>query len=157
MSSLIRLTLVALCFLPAGLAGTTPGAPLTWATEVSPALARAHDNRRLVLVLFTLSNARFTRELREEILTTPFFSAYARDHLELVEVNVAPTRAATTTELLSTARLTRQYGISFYPIMVVLSPDGVDVAHLGYMQGGPKTFVRELRSIESRLSKPKAP
>jgi protein disulfide-isomerase len=49
--------------------------------------------------------------------------------------------------------LAEKYGVTAYPTILVLSPTGELKGRLGYMQGGPKTFIREVKRMAASPAK----
>lgn len=114
----------------------------SWPTDYAAAV----KSGRPVLLNFTGSDwCVWCHRLRDEVFQTPFFARYAAETLALVELDF-PRRKTLPPELKKqNEALARKFGVDSYPTIILLGADGTELARLGYMQGGPKTFVRELK------------
>ena len=121
-----------------------------WTQDESAALAKAKADKKMVLLDFTGSDwCSWCQKMDKEVFDTPEFKDYAKDHLELVEVdypNQKPLAAAT---LKQNAELKQQYHIEGFPTLVVLDGNGTTVKVLeGYQPGGAKAFVETLKKLK---------
>ncbi len=125
--------------LPAVIAGE---AGPTWSTDYAAAVKTG----RPVLLNFTGSDwCVWCHRLRDEVFQTTFFAQYAAESLALVELDF-PRKKSLSPELKKqNDALAQKFAVDSYPTIILLGPDGQELARLGYMQGGPKTFVRELK------------
>lgn len=139
----MKLLFLLLCWfsplLPAALAGET--GPV-WSTDYAAAVKTG----RPVLLNFTGSDwCVWCHRLRDEVLQTAVFAQYATESLALVELDF-PRKQSLSPELKKqNDGFARKFGVDSYPTIILLGSDGQELARLGYMQGGPKTFVRELK------------
>lgn len=136
------LFLLLCCFspgLPAALAGE---AGAVWSTDYTAAVKTG----RPVLLNFTGSDwCVWCHRLRDEVFQTAVFAQYATESLVLVELDF-PRRKSLSPELKKqNDGLAQKFGVDSYPTIILLGPDGQELGRFGYMQGGPKTFVRELK------------
>jgi thioredoxin-related protein len=136
------LILLLCCFftaLPAVIAGEAGSA---WSNDYAAAVKTG----RPVLLNFTGSDwCVWCHRLRDEVFQTAFFAQYAAESLALVELDF-PRKKSLSPELKKqNDGLAQKFGVDSYPTIILLGPDGQELARLGYMQGGPKTFVRELK------------
>jgi protein disulfide-isomerase len=128
--------------LPAAVAG----AP--WVTDFTAASVQAREQGRAILLNFTGSDwCTWCHRLRDEVFRQPWFLDYAGANLVLVEVDF-PRRTKQPAALMAqNKQLDERFGVSGYPTIILLNADGAELGRVGYMQGGPKTFVRELKRL----------
>lgn len=143
--SSIRLAAV-LIFLMSGLGSQlTATVPAGWTSDYKAATASAKEKNRKMLLLFTGSDwCIWCKRLKQEILATEDFEQYARENIVLMFIDFPKEDYRTEAERNQNAQLGRKYNIAGYPTVVVADADGTELARLGYMQGGPKTFIRAL-------------
>lgn len=142
-----------LCLLPLLLCTGRPAVADTplWSADFAEARARAGS--RLVLVNFTGSDwCVWCRRLKEEVLTKSRFLAYAREHLVLVELDFPREKQLPPEQAKQNAAWAQKYAVTVYPTLLVLNATGEEVGRIGYMQGGPQTFVRELQRLAAPSS-----
>lgn len=144
MSPFLRCCLLSLLLLSATrlAAGDAP----VWSTDLAGAQARAGD--RLLLVRFTSSDGDlWSKRLKEEILIKSHFLNYAKDRLVLVELDFPREKQLPPEQSKQNAIWAQKYSVTAQPVILLIDPDGKEIGRLPYMQGGPKTFVRELRRL----------
>jgi thiol-disulfide isomerase/thioredoxin len=131
---------------------TQPSAPAIaaaqWTTDYAAALRQAKTEKKKVFLFFTGSDwCGWCKKLDREILGTSDFKAYASTNFILVKLDF-PRGISQSPQLKATnQKLAQQYGIEGYPTVIVLNSDGKNVGQLGYMEGGPKPFIGELRKL----------
>ncbi len=119
-----------------------------WSGDFAAATEAAVQSGRPLLVNFTGSDwCVWCHRLRDEVFRTPTFAKYAEVSLVLVELDFPRKKVLPPEVKQQNAALAEKYGVTGYPTVLLLTPDGKELARLGYMQGGPKTFVRELKRI----------
>ena len=149
MSRLPRLCLLSLVLIATRLFATD--APL-WSADLAEAQSRADG--RLLLVNFTGSDwGVWCQRLKEEILTKPHFLDYAKDHLVLVELDFPREKPLPTEQAKQNAAWAQKYAVTIYPTLLLLDATGTELGRINYMQGGPKTFVRELKRLAAKTGK----
>ena len=121
--------------------------PAVWTTDYDVALKQAKDENRHVFVFFTGSDwCGWCHRLRDEVLSTPEFQAYAREKLILVELDF-PRRKSQSAKLKEqNSKLAGKYGIRGYPTVVLLNSRGKQIDSLGYQPGGPGPYIERLRN-----------
>lgn len=132
---------------PAG--GTpTPAATAVWGTDFATATTRAAAEGRAILLNFTGSDwCVWCHRLRDEVFVHQPFVDFAASSLALVEVDF-PRRTELPDALAAHNReLAERFRVESYPTVLLLNSAGEEIGRLGYMQGGPKTFVRELKRL----------
>ncbi|HEU5080663.1 MAG TPA: thioredoxin fold domain-containing protein [Opitutaceae bacterium] len=129
-------------------ANGAPAASLNWMTDFHAAEEASGTTHRPVLLNFTGSDwCVWCSRLRNEVFAKNAFASYAQEKLILVEVDFPRAKQQSVTLKEQNAELARKYGIENYPTIVLVDANGRELGRTGYMQGGPKTFLRELRKI----------
>lgn len=119
---------------------------VAWSSDLPGALARAQQAKRLVLVNFTAGDGcGACQRLREQILSKKPFRDFAREKLVLVEV---PCGGADDAD--DRREWRERHGVKDLPTVLLLDGDGRELGRTGYMQGGAKTFVRELKRFAAK-------
>lgn len=119
-----------------------------WITDYRAALATAKEQNRHVFLLFTGSDwCPWCKKLQAEILATAEFKRYAQQKLILVEVDFPRDKSQPSALKRQNAALQTKFQIGGYPSVVVLDAEGREVGRLGYMDGGPKPFLEQLKSL----------
>ncbi len=118
---LIRSLLLCLMFL-----SLHPASALEWMPGLADAQKRAADEGKLVLTVFYGSE--FTRNknnLREEIMDSDAFRAYAREHFVPVELFEPRDRARHADFIWKYRALCLTYNIKMWPTVLVMTPEGI--------------------------------
>ncbi len=131
------------------MAATASGAE--WMTDLEAAKTKAKAEGKAVLIDFTGSDwCGWCVRLRQTILDTPQFQQYAADKFVLMEVDVPRNVAKIGAELHARNKgITRQYGITTFPSMLVLTPEGEVV---GGFIGGRDTMEHVIAPLNEALS-----
>ena len=131
------------------MAATASGAE--WMTDLEAAKTKAKAEGKAVLIDFTGSDwCGWCVRLRQTILDTPQFQQYAADKFVLMEVDVPRNAAKIGAELHARNKgITRQYGITTFPSMLVLTPEGEVV---GGFIGGRDTMEHVIAPLNEALS-----
>lgn len=119
-----------------------------WMTDYRQALETAKAENKHVLLDFSGSDwCGWCIKIDKEITGTSAFREYAKKHLVLVLVDF-PRRKPQSAELKKqNQELAEKFQIEGYPTLIVLNPQGEKVGQLGYMEGGPAAFLKELDKI----------
>jgi len=132
-----------------GMTKATPAVGVgEWTTDYAAALSQARATKKTVFLFFTGSDwCGWCKRLDKEVLSTGDFKAYARANLILVKLDF-PRNIPLPAQLKArNQKLAEQYGIEGYPTIVVLNSAGKNVGTLGYMEGGPRVFLKELKKL----------
>ena len=123
-------------------------AKTTWLTNFETAQARARSEKKLLLINFTGSDwCPPCIMLERQVFSQPEFKEYAAQHLILLEVDFPRRKELSEEQKAANAKLAEQYGIYAFPTVVVLDSNGKALGQLGYMRGGPKTFIAALEKL----------
>jgi thioredoxin-related protein len=125
-----------------------------WFTDAAAAQAKAKEENKLVLLDFTGSDwCLWCKKLKREVFDQPEFSQFAQSKLVLVEVDFPQHKSLSQAQAEANARLDKTYGINSYPTIILLDPDGKQVARMGYVFGGASAFIAKL---EKKVARTKA-
>jgi thioredoxin-related protein len=127
-------------------AADEPSTP--WNTDFAAASAQARKEDRAILLNFTGSDwCVWCHRLRDEVFVQPAFLDFAAAQLVLVEVDFPQRQPLPDTLAAQNQELDERFGVTGYPTIILLNSAGSEIGRLGYMQGGAKTFVRELKRL----------
>src|SRR5438445_7310648 len=116
----------------AGLALLQAGAEeLTWLTDVPKAVAKAKEEKKLVMLDFTGSDwCGWCIKLHKEVFSKPEFAEYAKKNLVLVEVDFPRAKKQSAELKKANESLQGKYNVRGYPTIVVLDAEGKQVGEL---------------------------
>jgi protein disulfide-isomerase len=147
----LLLTLLAFSFLPPISASSSRVEAGEWSVDFDAALAEAQRLNRPVLVNFTGSDwCVWCHRLRDEIFVTEAFKQFARDSLVLVELDFPRAKQQGEAARARNKALAEKYKVDGFPTVLLLDSSGRALGRTGYMEGGPKTFIRELKRMTSK-------
>lgn len=117
-------------------------------TNWEDAKKAAADKGHPIMMVFSGSDwCGWCKKFEAEILTQPAFQDYAKDNMETFIADF-PRNIQQSAELKQqNAALAQEYGISGYPTVMVVNPDGSVIKKTGYIQGGAENYVDHLKSI----------
>ena len=119
-----------------------------WTTDYAAALSQARATKKTVFLFFTGSDwCAWYKRRDKEVLSTSAFKTYARANLILVKLDFPRNTPLPAQLQARNQKLAQQYGIEGFPTVVVLNSAGKNVGTLGYMEGGPRVFLKELKKL----------
>jgi thioredoxin-related protein len=128
------------------LAISTGRAQLNWLTDYNSALKQARDEGKLVLINFTGSDwCGWCIKLKAEVFDRPEFAAFANANLVLLEIDFPRRKAQTEQQRINNSILQNKYRVEGYPTLVVAGDNGRPMHMLGYVPGGPRPFIAEVK------------
>jgi thioredoxin-related protein len=133
---------------------------LQWLTDLPKAQAQAKKENKLVMLDFTGSDwCGWCIRLNKEVFSKPEFAEYAKKNLVLVEVDFPRNKKQTEAQKEANQALQKQYKIDSYPTLIVLNPEGRQVATLSYddavekpgpLKASPKPFIAKLEELKKK-------
>jgi thioredoxin-related protein len=122
-----------------------------WFTDAEAAQAKARREDKLVLLNFTGSDwCLWCEKLKRGVFDKPEFGQFAQSKLVLVEVDFPQRKILSEAQQQANARLDKAYHITSYPTIILLSPDGKEMARMGYVFGGASAFIAKLEKKVAR-------
>jgi thioredoxin-related protein len=133
-------------------AGDEAAAGSRWLTSLPEARELAKKENKLVLMDFTGSDwCPWCKKLDAEVFTKPAFLQYAKKNLVLVEVDFPASKPQSTALKEANKALQKQYGVTGYPTLIAIKPDGSVVwKQDGYAEGGPSALIAKLEEAKSK-------
>lgn len=146
-----RLALVIGWMLPLLFSAAALAESSKWTTDYPAALRQAKAQKKLVLANFTGSDwCPWCKKLQQEVFSTPEFQQYAKDHLVLLELDFPQHKPQPEALKQQNKELADRYHIEGFPTLVLLDPEGQEIASLGYMPGGPKPFLDKVEQLRAK-------
>jgi protein disulfide-isomerase len=124
-----------------------PQSDALWRTDYKQALAQAAREKKNVLLDFTGSDwCPYCVQMDKEVLSRPEFEKFATNNLVLVKLDFPRRRQLPPAESEQNHRLGQQFAIEGYPTYILVDPTGKEVKRqVGYLEGGPKEFIKWAR------------
>ncbi len=123
-----------------------------WLTDLSKAMDRARDQKKLVLVDFNGSDwCPPCKELRKIVFSSPEFVDYAKTNLVLVDVDFPRHKAQTEETKKGNQQLAEKFGVEGFPTVIVLDANGKQLRKsVGYEGEGPKKYISQLEELRKK-------
>lgn len=119
-----------------------------WLEDSEKATHLSAELKHPQMLLFTGSDwCSWCQKLDKEILSTKEFTNYAKAHVILFKADFPKNREVPAALKAANSTLAQKYGVRGFPTLIILSPDGKQLGTLGYMEGGPEPFLKELRKL----------
>lgn len=116
-----------------------------WLDDLEKAKAQAKAENKKILLDFTGSDwCGWCKKLDAEIFSQQEFKDYAAKKLVLVEVDFPKGFQLPEATKKQNDALAKKFQVNGYPTVVVTSASGTKKGQLGYMEGGPKAFIKAL-------------
>src|ERR1043165_9933585 len=124
--------------------GTHAHAADEWLIKYDEAIAAAKKSGRPILADFTGSDwCGWCIRLKQEVFDTKDFKAWAAENAILLELDFPRAKPQDAAIKAKNRELAQAHGIQGYPTILILDADGKKIGELGYMPGGPKTWIAE--------------
>lgn len=124
-----------------------PAFAAEWMSDFDAAKAKAAQENKAILADFTGSDwCGWCIRLRQAVLDTPEFEAYAKDKFVLAEIDIPQAPKLSPEQLEKNRRLCEQYGIKGFPTILVMDAEG---NVMGGFSGGKTS----LQSVQAPLDK----
>ena len=119
-----------------------------WTVSVDDAGKRAHDENKLVLACFWISDAGGVFDkLRTEIVQTPEFKNWATQYVVLLDIDYPKARPQPAALKAQNERLQAFFGVTTVPTIVFFDATGKVYGTLGYKPGGPAPWLQDAQAI----------
>jgi thioredoxin-related protein len=130
-----------------------------WETDFAKAKTQAERQGRFLLVDFSGSDwCGWCKKLDREVFSQNDFKEYAKDNLMLVLIDFPRNEKRPAKEAEQNQALAREYKVRGYPTVLLLLPNGEEVARTGYQEGGAAQYIEHLKGLlspyEDRLPTP---
>lgn len=127
-------------------------AEANWVTDLPAAQSAARKDHKLVLVNFTGSDwCGWCKRLQKEVFSTKEFADYAKQNLELVEIDFPARKKQSDALKKANEALKQRYQADGFPTIVVLNSEGKEIwRQPGYLEGGPKVWLAKLESLKKK-------
>ena len=120
-----------------------------WLDDLEKAKTQAKAENKRILLDFTGSDwCGWCKKLDAEVFSQQEFKDYAAKKLVLVEVDFPHGFKLPDATKKQNDALAKKFQIQGYPTIIVTSPSGNKKGQLGYMEGGPKAFIKALEKAK---------
>ncbi len=120
-----------------------------WMTDFEAAKQKAAEGNKMLLMDFTGSDwCGWCIKLDDEVFSKPEFAEYAEENLVLLKLDFPRRKELSAEEQAQNQRLAEEYDIEGFPTVIVLNGVGEQIGTLGYMPGGPQTFIAALEELK---------
>jgi protein disulfide-isomerase len=136
--------IIVLMFTGCSKSGTSDS--LNWKTDLNEALATAKKENKVVLINFTGSDwCQWCKRLSDEVFSKSEFEDFANKNLVLVKIDFPRNIEQSNSTKYYNQQLANMYGIEGFPTIILLDKDGRGILKTGYIQGGVKNYIQELK------------
>jgi len=149
-AGLVVFTSLAMAFfaIPAKIALAASPGDAFWLTNYEQALAQAAKEKKSVLIDFTGSDwCPYCIQMDKEVLDQPEFIEFAKNNLVLLKLDFPRRKKLPPQEKEQNHKLGEQFEVEGYPTYILVDPTGKELKRqVGYLEGGPKTFIKWAKS-----------
>jgi protein disulfide-isomerase len=119
-----------------------------WTTDFEKAKAQAKAEKKWVLVCFVGSDWNdLSKHMRDEVFSKELFLKEATKQFVLVEVDF-PEKVKQSDELKKqNLTLRERYQVQGFPTILILAPDGKEIAYTSYQSSGAEKFLANLNEL----------
>lgn len=120
-----------------------------WMTDLNAALAKAKQEKKIVLMDFTGSDwCPPCKKLRSTVLDSTVFKEYAAENLVLVEVDFPRSKPQSKELKAANEKLQAKYKIEGFPTIILLDADGKQLSsEVGYGGTSPKEYIKKIEGV----------
>ena len=120
-----------------------------WLDDLEKARTQAKAENKKILLDFTGSDwCGWCKKLDAEVFSQQEFKDYAAKHLVLVEVDFPHGFQLPDATKKQNDALAQKFKINGYPTIIITSASGQRKGQLGYVEGGPKAFIKTLEKAK---------
>ena len=129
-----------------------------WTDNYEEALALAKAENRILLLDFTGSDwCGWCKRLDAEVFEKSDFKDYAKANLVLVKLDFPRGFSLKKKVAEQNEKLAKEFGITGYPSIILVDPDGKKIQKTGYQEGGAEAYVAHLEKLLSDTRKKLGP
>lgn len=129
-----------------------------WTDNYEEALAQAKAENRILLLDFTGSDwCGWCKRLDAEVFEKSEFKNYAKDNLVLVKLDFPRGFNLKKKVAEQNEKLAKEFGVTGYPSIILVGPDGKKIEKTGYKEGGAEPYVAHLEKLLSDTRKKLGP
>ncbi len=120
-----------------------------WMTDFDKAKEKAKAENKHILIDFSGSDwCGWCIKLDKEVFSQDAFKAYAKDNLILVLADFPQDKSRISNDVKKqNDKMLKQYGVTGFPTVFILNPDGQTVAKTGYQSGGAEAYVNHIKKL----------
>ena len=131
------------------LAATLARADL-WTDDYEEAKAQAKAENKFLLLDFTGSDwCGWCKRLDAEVFEKSDFKDYAKQNLVLVKLDFPRGFSLKKKIAEQNGKLAKEFGVTGYPSILLLDPEGKKITKTGYQEGGAEAYVKHLEGLLS--------
>ena len=120
-----------------------------WLDDFEKAKAQAKAENKKILLDFTGSDwCGWCMKLDKEVFSQQAWKDYAAKHLVLMEVDFPKRSPLPEATKKQNDELAKKFKIQGYPTIVITSASGQRKGELGYVEGGPDAFIKQLKKVD---------
>ena len=137
-------------------ASLSAGEDSTWIVGWKAASTKATESKRPVLANFTGSDwCGWCKKLKKEVFDTKEFLDWAKTSVVLLEVDFPHGKALPAALKKENDALSKKHKVEGFPTILIMSSEGKVLGELGYMEGGPKPWLKSAEEIIAKGQKAK--
>ncbi|MCE9604417.1 MAG: tetratricopeptide repeat protein [Planctomycetia bacterium] len=119
-----------------------------WRTDFEAAKIQSQTEKKVLLLYYTASDrVPPCMTMKREVFDSEAFEAEARRRFVLVEVDFPGKKVLPAAVKKQNDELSRRYGVTQVPIVLLIAPDGAVITKTGYRTGGGEKYVAHLREL----------
>ena len=123
---------------------------IPWLTDFEAAKAKAKAENKQLFVDFTGSDwCVWCKRLHKEVFDLEAFQSEAPKQFIFVELDYPREKVLPDELKAQNKKLVDYYKILGYPTIILLDPDGLEIARTGYKAGGPESYLKHLAELNA--------
>lgn len=125
-----------------------------WEDNFETAKATAAKEKKPILIDFTGSDwCGWCIKLDKEVFSKKEFKDYAKDNLVLFTADFPHDKSQSKKLKEQNEELSKKYGVTGFPTIVLIDAEGKKLAETGYQEGGPEKYVEHLKKLLESVKK----
>ncbi|MCL2103939.1 MAG: thioredoxin family protein [Kiritimatiellaeota bacterium] len=119
-----------------------------WIEDFEKAKAEAETFKQPIFAFFTGGDwCGWCKLLKQEVLDTKEFAAFAADNLILFEADFPRSKKLSDKVMKQNTELASKYSVNGYPTVILLDAEGKSIGKTGYKEGGDKAYITHLKEL----------